>query len=180
MDSILDSCSAEANIILPDNASNAGILGGGLEVTSVVNGYAAGTLTAGNDCYGLGGVSGCGFGSEEFTNCTAENVTITTGDNAYLIGGVTGYAGGYENAEYGVAVTAITGCAAKNVAMSLGQNFSTVGGIIGGGFYLEEYAPYGAPYDAPTVFTLTDCSSDATVNGEELSPTGAASAQADS
>ena len=170
MDSVIDSCAANAEIIMPDNSSNAGILGGGLEVTSVLNGSASGSITVGDDCYGLGGVSGCGFGSKNFTNCKAENIKITAGKNAYLIGGVTGYAGGYEDAQYETAVTELNDCTAKDIEIILGENYSGVGEIVGGGFYFDETAEtYGAPYDKPTVYHLTNCkSSGVTLNGEAL------------
>ena len=115
MGSMIENCAAQADIVLPDGTANAGIVGGGLEMTSVMGCAATGTVTAGNDCYGLGGVSGCGFAAEQFTDCTAENVTITTGDNCFWIGGITGYAGGYPDAQYGMPVTVFTNCTAKNV-----------------------------------------------------------------
>ena len=171
-DSLVDSCAARANVTLPDTARNAGILCGDLETSSVINGYATGTLTAGNDCYGLGAVSGSGFGSEEFTNCTAENVRIVTGDNARMVGGLTGYTGGYEDETYGVPVTAVTRCTVSGVEISTGENAERVGGLVGGGFYLDELSSIGAPYDVPTVFTVTDCAVSATVNGENAAVTG--------
>ena len=122
MGSMIENCSAQADIVLPDGTANAGIVGGGLEMTSVVGCTATGTVTAGSDCYGLGGVSGCGFAAEQFTDCTAENVTITAGDNCFWIGGVTGYAGGYPDAQYGMPVTVFTNCAAKNVTVNAGAN----------------------------------------------------------
>ena len=170
--SLVDSCSARANLTIPDTARNAGILCGDLDTTSVINGYATGTLTAGNGCYGLGAVSGSGFGSEEFTNCTAENVQITVGDNARMVGGLTGYAGGYEDSAYGVAVTEITRCTVTGVEIATGEDAESVGSLVGGGFYLDEMASIGAPYDAPTVFTVADCAVSATVNGEEAAQTG--------
>ena len=172
--SLIDSCSAKANITLPATARNAGILCGDLDTSSVVNGYATGTLTAGDDCYGLGAVSGSGFGSEEFTNCTAENVRITTGDNARMVGGLTGYAGGYEDESFGVAVTEISRCTVSDVEITTGENQESVGGLIGGGFYLENLSAVGEPYDAPTVFTIADCAVSAAVNGEEAPLTGVA------
>ncbi|MBR4546217.1 MAG: hypothetical protein IKO14_09685, partial [Oscillibacter sp.] len=66
--SLIDSCSAKANIVLPDNSGKAGILCGGLEATSVVNGYATGTLTAGDGCSEIGAVAGSVSDSEEITN----------------------------------------------------------------------------------------------------------------
>ena len=47
MASLIENCTAQADIILPDNVANAGIVGGGLEMTSVVGGTATGTITAG-------------------------------------------------------------------------------------------------------------------------------------
>ena len=167
MGSMISGCAAQADINLPDNTANAGIVGGGLEMTSVVNCSATGSITAGNNCYGLGGVSGCGFGAEAFTNDTADNVTITCGDSCFWIGGITGYAGGFEAEEAGVPVTAVTGSKAVNVTVITGENSDGVSAIVGAGFYNEAVAEaMGAPFDRPTVFTLTDCAAEnVTVNG---------------
>ena len=164
---LVDSCAARADIVLPDHASNGGILCGGLNGGAVINGYATGTLTAGGDCHGLGAVSGSGFGAEEFTNCTAENVRITVGDSARMVGGLTGYAGGYEDESSGAAVTAITHCTVSGVEISTGGDAESVGGLVGGGLRFGEN-------DAPTAFTITDCSVSATVNGVEAAVTGTA------
>ena len=164
MGSMVENCAAQADIVLPDGTANAGIVGGGLEMTSVVGCAATGTVTAGNHCYGLGGVSGCGFAAEQFTDCTAENVTITAGDNCFWIGGVTGYAGGYPDAQYGMPVTVFTNCAAKNVTVSAGENADGIGDIVGACFYNEQVAQaMGAPFDQPTQFELVGCVAD---NGE--------------
>ena len=171
-DSLVDSCAARANVTLPDTSRNAGILCGDMETSSVINGYATGTMKAGNDCYGLGAISGSGFGSEEVINCTAENVRITVGDNARMVGGLTGYAGGYEDETYGIPVTAVTRCTVTDVEISTGENAESVGGLVGGGFYLDELSSIGAPYDVPTVFTVEDCAVTATVNGENAAVTG--------
>ena len=161
MDSLIADCSAEAEIIIPDGTANAGIVGGGLEATSVVRCTGTGSITAGDRCYGLGGVSGCGFGAEEFTDCSAENVTITAGDNCFWIGGITGYAGGYEDEQFGVPVTVFTHCVTRNVSVSAGDSAEGLGDIVGSGFYNEEVAAaYGAPYDAPAVYVLTNCSAE--------------------
>ena len=162
MGSMVENCAAQADIVLPDGTANAGIVGGGLEMTSVVGCTATGTVTAGNDCYGLGGVSGCGFAAEQFTDCTAENVTITAGDNCFWIGGITGYAGGYPDEQYGMPVTVFTNCAAKNVTVSAGENAEGLGDIVGAGFFNEQVAEsMGAPFDQPTQFELVDCVTDA-------------------
>ena len=170
MGSVISDCTAQAEIILPDNTANAGIVGGGLEMTSVVNCSATGSITAGDNCYGLGGVSGCGFGAQEFTGDTAEGVTITCGGNCFWIGGITGYAGGFEAEAAGIPVTAVTDCKALNVAVTTGENPDGVSAIVGAGFYNEAVAEaMGAPFDQPTAFTLTDCvAENVTVNGEEV------------
>ena len=161
MGSMIENCAAQADIVIPDGTANAGIVGGGLEMTSVVGCTATGTVTAGNDCYGLGGVSGCGFAAEQFTDCTAENVTITAGDNCFWIGGVTGYAGGYADEQYGMPVTVFTNCAAKNVTVNAGANADGIGDIVGAGFYNDQVAQAnGAPFDQPTTFELVDCVTD--------------------
>ena len=157
MASLITDCDAQADIVIPDSMANAGIIGGGLEMTSVVNCTATGTVTAGNNCYGLGGISGCGFASEQFTGCVAENVTITVGDDCFWIGGVTGYAGGYPVEELGMPVTVFTGCQALNVAVNAGANAEGVGDIVGSGFFSEVLAESGAPFDQPTQYELVDC-----------------------
>ena len=147
-------CSADAEITIPDGTANAGIVGGGLELTSLVNCTATGSVTAGANCYGLGGVSGCGFGAEEFTNCKASDVTITAGAGCYWIGSITGYAGGYEAQEYGTPVTVFTGCSAENVSIvqACGEE-----DLVGAGFYNEAVAQaHGAPFDQPTVYVIRD------------------------
>lgn len=154
MGSRIIGCSADAAIVIPDGTANAGLVGGGLELTSLVNCTATGTVTAGNDCYGLGGISGCGFGAEEFTNCMVSDVTITVGANCFWIGSITGYAGGYEVPEFGVPVTVFTNCAAENVTVvkACGED-----DLVGAGFYNEDVASaYGAPFDQPTVYVIRD------------------------
>ena len=157
MDSVIRDCTASADIIIPDGGSNAGI----------------GTITAGDNCMGLGGVAGCGFGSETISGNTAEDVTITAGANAYLVGGVIGYAGGYEDAQYGVTVTEIKDCTSKNTELTLGDGAKAVGGIIGGGFYSEIAAAYGAPYDSPAVFTISGSTNGTDYNGNSVDDIGA-------
>ena len=147
-------CSADAEITIPDGTANAGIVGGGLELTSLVNCTATGSVTAGANCYGLGGVSGCGFGAEEFTNCKASNVTITAGAGCYWIGSITGYAGGYEAQEYGTPVTVFTDCSAENVSIVQACDEED---LVGAGFYNEAVAQaHGAPFDQPTVYVIRD------------------------
>ena len=162
MGSTVRDCFAEADIVIPDGTANAGIVGGGLEMTSVIGCTANGTVTAGNGCYGLGGVSGCGFAAEQFTDCTAENVTITAGDDCFWIGGITGYAGGYPDESFGMPVTVFTNCVAKNVTVDAGANADGIGDIVGAGFYNEQVAQSnGAPFDQPTRYELVDCRAEA-------------------
>ena len=158
MGSTIENCAAQADIAIPDGTANAGIVGGGLEMTSVTGCTATGTVTAGNDCYGLGGVSGCGFAAEQFSDCVAQDVTITAGDNCFWIGGITGYAGGYPDAQYGMPVTAFTHCAVKNVSVTAGENAEGIGDIVGAGFFNQDVATAkGAPFDQPTQYELVDC-----------------------
>ena len=162
-------CSADAEITIPDGTANAGIVGGGLELTSLVNCTATGSVTAGANCYGLGGVSGCGFGAEEFTNCKASDVTITAGAGCYWIGSITGYAGGYEAQEYGTPVTVFTDCSAENVniVQTCGEE-----DLVGAGFYNEAVAQaLGAPFDQPTVYVIRDSAA------EEVNDEAAAAAE---
>ena len=155
--SLITGCEAQADIIIPDGTANAGIIGGGLQMTSVVDCKAAGSVTAGNNCYGIGGVSGCGFTSEQFTNLTAQDVVLTVGDDCFWIGGVTGYAGGYPAEELGMPVTVFTSCQALNVTVNAGANAAGIGDIVGSGFYSDELAANGAPFDQPTQFELVNC-----------------------
>ncbi len=157
MSSEIANCSAEAAIVLPDGTANAGIVGGGLEGTNVINCTGTGSVTAGNNCYGLGGVSGCGFAAEQFTDCVAEDVTITAGEGCFWIGGITGYAGGYPLEELGMPVTVFTNCRALNVTVNAGEGVQGVGDIVGSGFYSDELAAMGEPFDQPTRFELVSC-----------------------
>lgn len=158
--SLITGCEAQADITIPDNTANAGIVGGGLQMTSVVNCTAAGSVTAGNGCYGIGGISGCGFASEQFTDLTAQDVVITVGDDCRWIGGITGYAGGYPVEELGMPVTVFTNCRALNVTVNAGANAEGIGDIVGSGFYSDELAANGAPFDQPTVYELVNCGTD--------------------
>lgn len=174
MGSLIENCAAQAEIALPDGTANAGIVGGGLEMTNVVGCAATGAITAGSDCYGLGGISGCGFAAEQFTDCIAEDVTITAGDDCFWIGGITGYAGGFADESLGMPVTVFTNCAVKNVSVTTGENTDGVGDIVGACFYNEEVAAAnGAPFDQPTQFELVDC----TVENEGAEEDDAAAAQ---
>ena len=158
--SVISNCHAEADIVIPDNTANAGIIGGGLEMTSVSGCYATGTITAGDNCYGLGGISGCGFAAEYFKDNTAENVLINSGKDNFWIGGITGYAGGYENEVFGMPVTVFENCTVKNVIIAA-EGAEGVGEIVGAGFFNEEVAEaMGEPFDAPTVYELIDCTAE--------------------
>ena len=157
MGSLITGCEAQADIAIPDGTANAGIVGGGLEMTDVVDCTATGSVTCGDNCYGIGGISGCGFAAKQFTGLTARDVTITAGSGCRWIGGITGYAGGYRNEELGMPVTVFTGCKARNVTVDAKEGAEGVGGIVGSGFYSEELAANGAPFDRPTEYELVDC-----------------------
>ena len=162
MGSMIMDCKADASVTIPDDTANAGIVGGGLEQTSVVGCIGTGSITAGNNCYGLGGVSGCGFGAEEFTDCSAVDVTISAGDNCFWIGGITGYAGGYKEEAFGIPVTVFTGCFTDQVEIVTGENADGIGEIVGSGFYNEMVAEMmGAPFDAPSVYIIAGEAADA-------------------
>ena len=88
--SLITGCEVQADIVIPDGTANAGLVGGGLEMTSVADCTATGSVTAGSNCYGIGSISGCGFASEQFTDLTAQDVVITVGDNCSWIGGIVG------------------------------------------------------------------------------------------
>ena len=160
MGSLITGCEVQADIVIPDGTANAGIVGGGLEMTSVVNCTATGSVTAGSNCYGIGGISGCGFAAEQFTDLTAQDVTITVGDSCRWIGGITGYAGGYPVAELGMPVTVFTNCRALNVTVNAGADADGIGDIVGSGFYSEVLAANGAPFDQPTLFELVNCTAE--------------------
>lgn len=156
MESLLEDCSAAADVVIPDETGNAGILGGGFELTSLSGCSATGSVTAGNGCYGLGGLTGCGFGAGYFKDCAVSDVTVTAGTDTKWFGGITGYAGGYEDETLGVPVTVFSGCTVENVSYELGEGSEEPGDIVGSGFYSEEMAAMGEPFDAPTVYVIED------------------------
>ena len=161
--SLIDSCSAKANIVLPDNSGKAGILCGGLEATSVVNGYATGTLTAGDGCSEIGAVAGSVSDSEEITNSRVENVRITIGERAAFVGGMAGRIENSQDGTENALVTVVSRCAVESAEILAGEDSDAVGGVVGGG---AVSADGGA-------FVLTDCtSSGVTVNGEEAATVG--------
>ena len=158
MGSVITDCEAEVNITIEEGkTANVGIVGGGWQNTSAANCTGHGSIKAGSDCYGFGGISGCGFGAEYFTGCAAEDVTITVGDNCSYIGGITGYCGGYEPAELGVPVTKVTDCRTKNVTITTGDGAENTGDFVGGGFLSDEMIVYGPPFDQPTSYELVNC-----------------------
>ncbi len=161
MGSVIADCEAQANITIEEGkTANVGIVGGGWQNTSAANCIGHGSIQVGSSCYGIGGISGCGFGAEYFTGCTAEDVSITVGDNCSYIGGITGYCGGYEPAELGVPVTKVTGCRTKNVRIVTGDGAEHVGDFVGGGFLSDEMIVYGPPFDQPTTYELADCAAE--------------------
>ena len=163
--SLITGCDVQADIVIPDGTANAGIVGGGLQMTSAIDCTATGSVTAGSNCYGIGGISGCGFTSEQFTNLTARDVVISVGDDCFWIGGITGYAGGYPDEELGMTVTVFTDCKALNVTVNAGAGAEGIGDIVGSGFYSDELAAMGAPFDEPTKFELINCAAEPAVAG---------------
>ena len=161
--SLIDFCSAKANVVLPDNSEKAGILCGGLEATSVVNGCATGTLTAGEGCSEIGAVAGSVPDSEEITNSRVENVRITVGEGAAFVGGMAGRIENRQEGTENALVTAVSRCAVESAEILAGENSAAVGGVIGGG-------SASADGDA---FVLTNCTaSGVTVNGEKAATVG--------
>lgn len=77
------------------NVHDMGLLGGGLEGTSLEGCTVKNSelSVTGAYSYGIGGLSGCAIGADYVKNCTVNNVKITLQDNAYLTGGLVGYAG---------------------------------------------------------------------------------------
>ncbi len=54
-------------------------------------------------------------------------------------------------------VTVFTNCRALNVTVNAGANADGIGDIVGSGFYSDELAAQGAPFDQPTRFELLNC-----------------------
>ena len=161
--SLIDSCSAKANVVLPDNSAKGGILCGGLEAASVINGYATGTLKAGDGCSDIGALAGSVSDSEEITNCRVENVGIMVGERAAFVGGMAGRIENRQDGTENALVTAISRCAVENAEISVGEDSDAPGGMVGG----------GSPSGDGGAFVLTDCTlSGATVNGEKAAMVG--------
>ena len=162
MDSSISNCNVTGTTItvnclnnatqLGENAHDIGLIGGGLEGCNLENCSAnSSSITAnGAYCFGIGGLSGCAFGTEDITNCDVTNVTVTVGNNAYLIGGLTGYTG----RDGSNAATRVYDCDVTNVSVTVGDNSARVGGLIGGGFYLDLFAAY---FPLPSRFDLISC-----------------------
>ena len=73
MGSVMTNCEAQADIVVDEGkTANIGIVGGGWQNTSAAGCVGHGSITLGSGCYGVGGVSGCGFGAEYFKDCAAE------------------------------------------------------------------------------------------------------------
>ncbi len=54
-------------------------------------------------------------------------------------------------------VTVFTNCKALNVTVNAGNNANGIDDIVGSGFYSDELAAQGAPFDQPTRFELVNC-----------------------
>ena len=128
--SLIDSCSAKANVVLPDNSEKAGILCGGLEATSVVNGCATGTLTAGDGCSEIGAVAGSVSDSEEITNSRVENVGITVGERAAFVGGMAGRVESCQDGTENALATAVSRCAVGSAEIRAGEDSAALGNVV--------------------------------------------------
>ena len=131
------------------NVHDMGLLGGGLEGTSLEGCTVKNSelSVTGAYSFGIGGLSGCAMGANHVKNCTVNNVQIKLEDNAYLTGGLVGYAGKTDG-EF----TELSGCKSEGVQITAGASSSRIGGLIGGGFYLPLYKSY---YPVPTSYSVT-------------------------
>lgn len=131
------------------NVHDMGLLGGGLEGTSLEDCTVKNSelSVTGAYSFGIGGLSGCAMGADHVKDCTVDNVKITLGDNAYLTGGLVGYAGKTDG-EF----TELSDCKSEGVQITVGASSSRIGGLIGGGFYLPLYKSY---YPVPTSYSVT-------------------------
>ncbi len=163
MDSTVKNCTVENTKMTVTGLDNAygwsanvhdmGLLGGGLENTSLISCTVKdSTLTVkGASTFGIGGLSGCAMGADEVKDCSVSKVTIKLGENAYLTGGLVGYAGKADGE-----VTKLSGNKTEDVAIRVGELSSRIGGLIGGGFYLP-ISLYQAYYPVPTSYDIKDC-----------------------
>ena len=159
MDSTIKNCSVENTKMTVTgltqaagwgtNVHDMGLLGGGLEGTSLEGCTVKNSelSVTGAYSFGIGGLSGCAMGADHVKDCTVDNVKITLGDNAYLTGGLVGYAGKTDGK-----VTELSGCKSGNVQITAGASSSRIGGLIGGGFYLPAYRSY---FPVPTSYSVT-------------------------
>jgi hypothetical protein len=158
----LENCTAVANIIVSGaygyEAACAGIVAGGNEGGSLINCTAAGgSITAsGDNCWGLGGVSGAPYSSIAITNCKAENVTITaSGATNHNIGGLVGFTGTYSDND----PTLVSNCIVTGANISVSDTTTCVGGVVGGSMVGTQTA------GIPSVFTIRNCSSSGNISG---------------
>ena len=159
MDSTIKNCSVENTKMTVTglteangwgtNVHDMGLLGGGLEGTSLEGCTVKNSelSVTGAYSFGIGGLSGCAMGANHVKNCTVNNVQIKLEDNAYLTGGLVGYAGKTDG-EF----TELSGCKSEGVQITAGASSSRIGGLIGGGFYLPVYKSY---YPVPTSYSVT-------------------------
>ena len=140
------------------NVHDIGLLGGGLEGTSLYSCKAKNSAISitGPYTFGIGGLSGCAMEAKEVKDCSVSNVNIQLGEYAYLTGGLVGYSG------QGDGKTALDNCEVTGVQITAGDASSRIGGMIGGGFYLPAEL-YRAYYPVPTSFNLTGTVSDVTI-----------------
>ena len=157
-----------------ENVHDIGLLGGGLESTSLENCTVADSAIniTGAYTFGIGGLSGCAMEADKVENCIVSDVNITLGDNAYLTGGLVGYSG------KGEGKTTLSECKTEDVTIKVGKTSSHIGGMIGGGFYLPGEI-YRAVYPVPTSFDITTAvvSNAAITTGEKSTALGLVAGQ---
>ncbi|BAH08351.1 cell wall-binding repeat-containing protein [Clostridium kluyveri] len=151
------SCTAVADIIvLGDDGACAGVLVGGTDCSSLIDCTVTGgsVTTEGNNCWGLGGLSGAVYSAVQVTNCHVNNVTITVpGDNDSFVGGLVGFTGTYGQDT----PTSVTNCS-SNTTINVSDSTTCVGGLVGG-------SKESSTGPIPSSFAIKDCTTTGTIAG---------------
>jgi hypothetical protein len=155
-------CIATANIIVSTaygyEAACAGIVAGGNEGGSFINCRATGgsIVATGDNCWGLGGVSGAPYSSVAITNCRTENITISaSGSNNHNIGGLVGFTGTYADSD----PTLVSNCTVTGISINVSDTTTSVGGVVGGSMAGSQTG------GIPSIFTIRNCSSSGSISG---------------
>jgi hypothetical protein len=159
-------CEAQANARLVADfdlgqlSQCVGVLAGGMEDCDITGSSAKGSVFVdGEYIAGIGGLAGCALGSEKIQNC-ASDVVITVRGSNMLVGGLLGYSG---ISSEGSEQTLISDCIVSADIDT--QNSERVGGIVGGGFYMQAYAPY---FPIPSAIHVTNCQTSGEINGGSI------------